>query len=168
MLPIASSAAPTLGAEQESLAMLPIASSAAPTLGAEQESLAMLPIASPAAPTLGAEQESAPASARTSGRTLEETAQAARALEALKAVDAFRPARTFAHTSARKAELAQQKPEQEKPEQEKPVIPEPKGKVRSFSKQGGKCQSPAGLSTLATLCSGLTTNSVGAGTVSPT
>jgi hypothetical protein len=95
-------------------------------------------------------------------------AQAARALLALQAVDEFRPARTYAQRSVRKAGLAQKKPEQEKPTQEKPVSPESKGKARSFCKQGGQCQSPAGLSTLAALCSGPTTSSVSAGTVSLT
>jgi hypothetical protein len=56
---------------------------------------------------------------------------------------------------------------------EAPIAP----KIKSSQKkpiqeraQREKCQSqsPAGLNTLATLCSGLTTNSVSAGTVSPT
>jgi hypothetical protein len=94
-------------------------------------------------------------------------AQVARALLALQAVDEFRPARTYAQRSVRNG-LAQKKPDQKKPTQEKPVSPESKGKARSFCKQEGQSQSPAGLSTLAALCSVPSTNSVSAGTVSLT
>jgi hypothetical protein len=85
-------------------------------------------------------------------------------------------------------------PAQQQSAQEKLVTPDPKAEIRTFSRQGRKevpvalkekpeqekpiqekakreerrPQSLSGLQGLATLCSGLTTNSVSAGAVSPT
>jgi hypothetical protein len=109
--------------------------------------------------------------------------------ETAQALVAFKSARQDAVAIQRKAGPAQQQPGQEKL-----VTPDPKAEIRTFSRQGGKevpvapkekpdqekpdqekaeqeerrPHSHQGLQGLATLCSGLPTNSVSAGAVSPT
>jgi hypothetical protein len=101
-----------------------------------------------------------------------------------------RELRTFSRQERKEVPVAPK----EKSRQEEPVTPDPRADMRTLSGQARKevpvapkiksrqekptqekaqreqrhSQSPAGLKTLATLCSGLTTNSVSAGAVSPT
>jgi hypothetical protein len=90
---------------------------------------------------------------RLPARTLEETAQATRALEAMKAVDAFRPARVFTRTlpgSRPVTQLASEATMEQEPVQQLP---------RSSHQEKGKGQ--------AALYSGSPACSVGTGLVTP-